>query len=68
MGFCGLFGQVYTLPILVWNRVWCSRELPERMKVFIVSEKKIEICEFEMRLEKCFLLRSNLSNYDVISA
>ena len=47
--------------------VWGGGELPERMKAFIVSEKEIDICEFEMRLEKCFL-RSNLSNYDVISA
>ena len=39
----------------------------EGMTAFIVSEKEIDICEFEMRLEKCFL-RSNLSNYDVISA
>ena len=28
---------VNTLPILVWNRVWFSRELRECMKVFIVS-------------------------------
>ena len=46
---------------------WGGGELPERIKAFIVSEKEIDICEFEMRLEKCFL-RSNLSNYDVISA
>ena len=29
--------QVYTLAILVWNRVWFSRELRECMNVFIVS-------------------------------
>ena len=29
--------RVYTLPILVWNRVWFSRELLECMNVFVVS-------------------------------
>ena len=28
---------VYTLPILVWNRVWFSRELRQCMNVFILS-------------------------------
>ena len=28
--------RVYTLPTLVWNRVWFSRELRKRMNVFIV--------------------------------
>ena len=28
--------RVYTLPILVWNRLWFSRELRECMNVFIV--------------------------------
>ena len=28
---------MYTLPILVWNRVWVPRELRECMNVFIVS-------------------------------
>ena len=29
--------RVYTLPILLWNRVWFSRELRDCMNVFIVS-------------------------------
>ena len=29
--------RVYTLPILVWNRVWFSRELRECINVFMVS-------------------------------
>ena len=29
--------RVYTLSILVWNRVWFSREQRECMNVFIVS-------------------------------
>ena len=37
--FLVLFGleHVYTLPILVWNRVLFARELQECMNVFIVS-------------------------------
>ena len=40
--FCAVlvWKRAYTLPILVWNRVWFSRELRyvlECMKVFIVS-------------------------------
>ena len=31
---------------------------------FQMNKKEIEICEFEMHLEKFFCLRSNLSNYD----
>ena len=39
VGFLRRFGlkTVYTLLILVWNRVWFSRELWECMNVFIVS-------------------------------
>ena len=65
--------RVYTLPILVWNRVWFSRELQQRMNVFIVSipnamsKKEREICEFEMN-EEFVCLRSNLSYYNIISA
>ena len=38
-GFCAVlvWKRVQTLPILVWNRVWFSRELRECMKVLIVS-------------------------------
>ena len=43
------------LPILVWSRVWLSRELRECMKVFIVSipneypgKREREVCELEM--------------------
>ena len=37
--FCAVlvWKRVYTLPILVWNRVWFSSVLSERMNVFIVS-------------------------------
>ena len=40
VGFLGLSGVTtgqYTLPILVWNRVWFSRELRKRINMFIVS-------------------------------
>ena len=38
VGFLRRFGlRVFTLPILVWNRVWFLRELRECMNVFIVS-------------------------------
>ena len=40
VGFLGLSGVTtgqYTLPILVWNRVWISRELRKRINIFIVS-------------------------------
>ena len=38
-GFCAVlvWKQVYTLPILVWNRVWFLRELRDCMNVLIVS-------------------------------
>ena len=41
-GFCAVlvWRWVYTLPILVWNRVWFSGELRECMNVFIVSIAK----------------------------
>ena len=38
--FFGLLKRIYTLLILVWNRVWFSRELPEcknALLVFVVS-------------------------------
>ena len=39
VGFLRRFGmkRIYTLPTLVWNRVWFSRELRECMNVSIVS-------------------------------
>ena len=39
VGFLHRFGlkTVYTLPILVWNRVWFSAELWESVDVLIVS-------------------------------
>ena len=45
------------LPILVWNRVWFSRELRECMNVFTVSmsKKEREICEFETDLNIFFV-------------
>ena len=54
-------------PILVWNRVWFSRELRECMKVqftfqFQISKKGREICEFEMHLKNSFGWNSNLCN------
>ena len=63
LGFCAVLvrKRVYTLPILVWHRVWFSRELQECMNVFIVSipkerkRKKREICEFEMDLKNFFV-------------
>ena len=64
--------QVYTLPILAWNRVWFSRELRERMKLFIVSipneEERKRNMQIRNRFEEFFCLRSNLSNDGIISA
>ena len=34
--------RVYTLPILVWNRVWFSRKVPQRMNVFIISMPNVQ--------------------------
>ena len=46
--------RVCTLPILVWNRVWFSRELRSVWTYlsfqFQMSKKEREICEFEMDL------------------
>ena len=38
-GFCAVLvrKRVCTLPILVWDRVWFSRELRQFINVFIVS-------------------------------
>ena len=51
------------LPILVWSRVWLSRELRECMKEFIVSipneypgKREREICEVEMDFKESFCL------------
>ena len=57
VGFLRRFGLkkgVYTLPILVWNRVWFSREL-RRVRTYLsfqlqMSKQEREICEFEMDL------------------
>ena len=63
---------IWTLPILVWKRVWFSRELRECMNVFIVSIPNEEERNGNMRIrnafEEIFCLRSNLSNHDIISA
>ena len=63
---------IYTLPILVWKRVWFLRELRERLNVFIVSIPNEEERNGNMRIrnafEQIFCLRSNLSNHDTISA
>ena len=65
--------RVYTLPILVWNRVWFSRELRECMNVFIVSIPNEWERKRNMRIRNGFEvfffgLRSNLSNDNIISA
>ena len=46
--------QVYTLPILVWNRACFLRELRERMNEMRKKERKKEreIREFEMDFKK----------------
>ena len=53
-GFCAVlvWKRVYTLSILVWNRVWFSRK-PRSVWMYLsfqfqMSEKEGEICEFEM--------------------
>ena len=50
-------GYVYTLPILVWNRVWFSRELREHMNEVIVEFQmnRNQICEFEMHMKNYFV-------------
>ena len=58
VGFLRRFGletvTVYTLPILLWNRVWFSWELRSVWTYlpfqFQISKKEREICEFEMDL------------------
>ena len=56
--------RVYTLPILVWNRVWFSNYGSIIMKYLSF--------QFQMNkndaFEEFFCLRSNPSNYDIISA
>ena len=63
------FESENTLPILVWNRVWLSRELRECMNEFIVSIPNEQERKRNMRIrngfEEFFCLRSNLSN-DII--
>ena len=49
----------YTLPILVWNPVWVSREQHGVSTYlsfqFQMSKKERELCEFEMDLNNLFL-------------
>ena len=67
-GFCAVlvWKQVYTLPILVWNRVWFSRKLRVCMNVFIhriSSEwirKKEKCASLKWILRNLFCWRSNL--------
>ena len=51
--------RVYTLPILVWNRLWFSRELrgvwTHLSFQFQMSKKEREICEFKMDLNNFFV-------------
>ena len=48
--FFGLLKTVHTLLILVWNRVWFSRELPECKNVFVVSIPNEEERKRKMRI------------------
>ena len=56
--------------ILVWNRVWFSRELQSVWKYlwfqFQTSKKEREVCEFERDLKNFFCLHSNLSDDNII--
>ena len=54
VGFYGvlIWKQVYTLPILVWNRGWFSRELSFQ---FQMIKKEREICEFQIDLNNFFV-------------
>ena len=58
MGFGPCWSE-NTLPILVWNRVWFSREQRERTWTYLsfqfqMNKNEIEMCEFEMHLENFF--------------
>ena len=60
-GFCAVlvWKQVYTLPILVWNRKWVSRE-PRSVWTYLplkfqMSKKEREICKFEIDLNDFFV-------------
>ena len=72
--FLGLlvWKQVYTSPNFVWNRVLFSKELWECMNVFIVSIPNELERKKNMPIQNLwrilFLLLSNLSNGDIISA
>ena len=63
-GFCAIlvWKRVYTLPILVWNLVWFSRELRECMNIFIVYRKKDKYANSKWMLRNSFCCCSNLSN------
>ena len=63
---------VQTLLILVWSRVWFSRELRERRNLFTVSipnelRKKEKYASSKCVLRNLFCCCSNLSNDDIIS-
>ena len=70
IGMCCPIGYGFCA-ILVWNRVWFSRELQRVWKYlwfqFQTSKKEREVCEFEMVLKNFFCLHSNLSNDNIIS-
>ena len=60
-GFCAVlvWKRVYTLPILVWNRKWVSRE-PRSVWTYLplkfqMSKKEREICKFEIDLNEFFV-------------
>ena len=72
-GFCAVLVWllVYILPILVWNRVWFSRELRLRAWMcssfqFQMNKKESVICQFEIDWNLSFFV-PNLSNDDIIS-
>ena len=73
VGFCALsvWKRVQILPILVWSRVWFSRELPESERIcHFTSKKNKKKKEGKYANSKCilrnlFCWRSNLSNREV---
>ena len=63
----------FNLPILVWNRLWFSKEVREYINIFHRFDSKWEgkrhIYEFEMDFKKSFLVLFyiSVSNNDLIS-
>ena len=52
----GPFWSENTLPILVWNRVWFSRDEWINLSFqFQMNKNEIETCKFEMHLENFFV-------------